>query len=141
MPISTDSDVWTDSDTDSTIHERILDFLSENPEKAFHYRELCDAVQGTDWAKKHKEKREMQRVGEDEFYDRLEEGEYPEFEDNEGVAGSMMKVIDSDKTITVADHLVEEGYLEKRSVPVEETDIPYDDWETVMCYTYNGSVD
>lgn len=138
MPISTDSDVWSESDTDSTVHERILNFLSENPDKAFHYRELCDEVQKTHWEKAHAKEREMQRVGEDEFYDRLEEGEYPEFEEEDHV-DSMIRAMKSSKTVVVADQLVEEGYLEKRTVPVEETGIPFDEWDTVECYTYHDS--
>lgn len=134
MPVSTDSDAWKEAEQEVSLHQKILDFLKSEPNQAFHYRELSDEVSITDWEKAHERERKRQEVGEDEFAERVVEGEFPELESPAGDA-----ITEGDATsrvLSAAEELVFSGLLQSRQVAVEETDIPYEDWETVLFYRF-----
>lgn len=124
MPISTDDEGWQNADAGESIHQRILDFLNEHPDEAFHYRELADEIVDTSWSEAHDEEWNPPGDRDREAVDTIEEQ-----------AESIMDQVLTNKVMGAADQLVYEGQLEKRIVAAEDTNLPYKEWEDVVFYT------
>lgn len=137
MAISTDSQEWKDAETENPpILEEIEQFLKEHADQAFHGRELADEFLGTNWELAHEEDREIQRVGEDEFYERQERNEYDGKFDSD-LGSTISRNAQTNRMYVYLDILEERGVIERRNVPVEATDIPYEKWEDVAYHTYS----
>lgn len=138
MPLDTTTEGWERGEASPSLHDRVLTFLRENDEWAFHARELADEVLDTDWELAHRRERERRRLGEAEFRERLEAGEY----EGQLLADSGGKAVaDSIQTqaiIDICNALVRAGELEVRAVPPDAADIPTDDDDEVLYYTYVG---
>ena len=125
MPISTDSEIWRAAETSkSPVRERLREFFRDHRDEAFHIRELADEIAGTDWASIHEEERSDDT-------------------DERATAQSFAETMDfQDKTSRLKIHLSlleEEGEIEIREVPIEDTDIPFGDGEEdVAFYTHSG---
>lgn len=137
MPVSNDDSVWQDGEEVKSRRQEILAFLRENTDKAFTGREISDQVMDTSWDLAHKKEREIQRIGEDEFWDRVGRGEYDEDFDSSW-AETIIKSGKMTRLCTHLDTLIEEEKVEARQLPHEATDIPYEDLGDVTHYTYSG---
>jgi hypothetical protein len=129
MPIDTDATAWTEGVEVERIHERVMAFLRDNPEKAFTEREIADEVLGTDWETAHERERLRREIGEEEYEARRQAGDLPG-EDREPLA-------DSIGTVYVGhglSRLLDLDLVEWRAVDADALDLPYD-WETVEVYT------
>jgi hypothetical protein len=137
VPLNTTEGGWNRGDPTQSIHDRVLSFLRENDDWAFHARELADEVLDTDWELAHRRERERERLGEDEFRERVAAGEYDGqlVEDSGGKA--VADSIQTQATIDICNALVRAGEVQVRAVPPEATNIPHPD-EEVLYYTYDG---
>lgn len=130
MPLDTDDHPWIDGEyvTESKKDE-IINFLKDDPEKAYNTREISDEVFGTEWELAHERKREIQRFGIDEFNQRKEQGVYGSKFDSteaEAEANSVMDQMQTNRMCTYLDQLLDEGIVEVREVPSDVVDIPFD---------------
>jgi hypothetical protein len=130
MPVPVDSDVWTDAETISSVRTDILEFLQQNGDRAYHYRELADEVLDTTWIDVHEREREIQRVGEDQYYEQRDDDATTNF------GRTITNHTDTTLLLAVLDSLISEGVVERREVAISETDIPYEDWNSISHYTY-----
>ena len=135
MPIETDTDAWADAEPVSSIESDLLAFLRKNDSWAFHAREMADQVLDTNWSMVHRREREIQEVGEEEFHRRLEAGEYDGEFDVESGSVTIANSIKTQSVIAILHSFVREGLVEVRRVSVEETDIPYEDWDEVEYFS------
>lgn len=137
MPLDTTGDGWERGEPAAPIHDEVLSFLRANESWAFHARELADEVLDTDWELAHRRQREIDRVGREEFHERLRADEYDnQYEDSGGKA--VADAIQTQAIIAICNALVHEGLVEVRSVPPEESNIPHDDWDEVRYFTWVG---
>ncbi|MFC7046070.1 hypothetical protein ACFQH6_12180 [Halobacteriaceae archaeon GCM10025711] len=128
MPIETDSDAWRDgAEPEDRLKKRALDFFVDNPDRAFHLRELADELVQTDWERAHEQERTIQEVGEEEYFQNLDEADAPP-------GDATTDLIYTNFLRVQLQSLEEQGFVEAREVPVERSDIPYPDWETVTYY-------
>lgn len=49
MPLETNSDEWGNSEEVDADTDKIFEFLKDNPDKAFHIKEISDEVLNTRW--------------------------------------------------------------------------------------------
>jgi len=138
MPIETASPTWESAEAieESTIEE-VLQYLKVHEGQAFHARELSDEFLGTEWDIAHEKEREMQRIGEDEFYNRLDSGEYDDKYEADLAAATEDKRLTS-RMFSYLAILQNRGKVEVRLVPQEKTDIPYEDIGEVAYFTFSG---
>jgi len=138
MPIETSSRMWKSAEAieESTIEE-VLEYLEAHDGQAFHVRELSDEFLGTEWDIAHEKEREIQRIGEDEFYNRLDSGEYDEKYETDLAAATEDKRKTS-RMFSFLDLLQDRGKVEVRLVPQEDTDIPYEEIGEVAYFTFSG---
>ena len=135
MPIETDTDAWADAEPVSSIESELLAFLRKNDSWAFHAREMADQVLDTNWSMVHRRDREIQEVGEEEFHRRLETGEYDGEFDVESGGKTIANSIKTQSVIAILHSFVREDLIEVRRVSVEETDIPYEEWDEVEYFS------
>ncbi|MFC7216514.1 SHOCT domain-containing protein [Saliphagus sp. GCM10025334] len=69
--MDTDSDIWKKGRDPDSLSVRIVNFLSQHPDKAFRIREICDEVLSTDFDK---------QADNDRLFDLREAGEITEDE-------------------------------------------------------------
>jgi hypothetical protein len=132
MPISVESDTWQDGENPGRLHNELLQFLQEHSDQAFRPRELADELLGTQWAEGEETERLREQLTEEEFNERLHEGELPDedaapiadFYLNSQLDNALMKLLDMD-------------LIEQREVDAGNLDIPFD-WDTVIVITYSG---
>lgn len=137
MVVSTTSDEWENGDEVTAYYNQVLEFLQENPDRAYHLRELADEVLETDWELSHEEERERQRLGEEEFQRRVNNGEYDGKFDTD-LSESFIERSQTDILRAVLDLLIEEEKVEARTLPQDATEIPYEDFGEVLHFTYAG---
>jgi len=137
MPLPTDGDAWSNADDSQTNRERLLDHIADDPGRAFNAYELADELLDRDWDGYFKKEEIIADVGEDEYWENKDQ--YDEEHDIDREVGDT--IYDEMYRLYVVDQLnelVREGVVERRSVPVEDTEIPVSDWDTVTYYTYVG---
>ena len=121
MPIDTSSEVWQGAERDEPpLRERVLSFLREHPDRAYHLRELADEILDTDWGT--------------EYYPEKVDPPEDDYESGRDAGDVIMDSIENVSLLAQLRGLEREGMVEVRSVPTEETDIPYD-WESVKHYS------
>lgn len=132
MPIPTDSEEWKSAETPPRIQNEVLEFLRNNPDRAFRAREIADEIIDTDWESIEETERLQQQLDEEEYERRLYEGELPDEE------VSTLGHLISMNTIDIAlMQLINMDLVETRMVSVEAFNLP-DDFEEVAAYAYAG---
>jgi len=135
MPISTTDSVWQDADLEQRVRGEVLEFLKENDGQAFHSFELADEVFDTNWAEYHDQQAVINTVGEDEYYENKEQYD----EEHEIDYDESLKPYDHMyrlHLITFLDKLAQNGEIEFRHIPRDETELPQGDVERQAFYTY-----
>ena len=122
MPISADSEPWRTAEVSKPpVRERLRAFFREHRSEAFHVRELADEIVDTDWESVHEEER---RDDTDERNSVQRLAETLDFQDRTGRLKVFLALLEED------------GEIEVREVPIEDTDIPFEDvGENVAFYT------
>jgi hypothetical protein len=137
MTVSIEDESWRDGEQVDGVVADLVSFLRDNSESAFTVRELADEIMETSWERAHEEERERQRLGEDEFEDRRAAGEYDgRFETS--FSDTIMDQIDTTRLVSALDQLLADDVIEARTLPADETDIPYEDFGPVVHYTYSN---
>lgn len=129
MPIETNSDAWQEADYSRSVRDDILEFLRENPDKAYATREIADEVSDTGWEEVHDEEREIQRVGEEQYYEENPDSTEP--------GSTIVRQLQTGVVATHVSALVYEGHVQVKKVGVEDIGFPVD-WDSVKVYSYSG---
>jgi len=138
MPIPTSSDAWQTAERNLNARDHLLSFLRDHSGQAFHAYELADEVMNAGWGRFFEEERLIQSVGEEEYYENLEEYEeqLPGESRGGGAGGAELRYIQK----CLMD-LEDTGEIEVRDVLISDLDIPVEEWNVVDCYTYIGDSD
>jgi hypothetical protein len=127
MPIDTDHDTWQRADPLPSTRAELRDFLESNAGQAFTVEEVADAVVETDLDHQYEKDELVAELGHETFYDRLEAGEFPEFETESELADSIDRRLNTYFVMTHLSALVEEGFVEVRTLPGSLSPDPFAD--------------
>jgi len=130
MPIQTNSDAWQEGTVPPSIEHQILDFLKENPDRAYNIREIMDELTAVDWEGYENQNRRREKLPEGEYLDESEEEDHP-FLAYSRETNNYQLLIRS---------LVEKGLVDTKEIDADEfgDELP-DEWEFVLAYTYHQS--
>lgn len=135
MPIDVDSEAWTRAEDPPRFHVELLAFLREHSGKAYRPRELSDELLDTTFGTGEELDRLEADLPEDEFQERLQQGEIAVGDDHQPVANAIsLRYVD-----IALISLLDAGLVERRAVDTAAFDLP--DGETTNAFTYAGDVD
>jgi hypothetical protein len=132
MPIPTDSDAWQNGEEPVRLHSKILDFLKQHPDTAFHKREIADELTHTEWEASRETERLKQDLTEEEFEQRLYNDDLPDSHLTLHHNALEMPYVEM-----ALSKLIEEKKVYYRKVDADAFDLPYD-WETVTAFSHKG---
>jgi hypothetical protein len=132
MPISTNSEGWQNGEELDRYHDMVLDLLKEDPDSAFHHREIADEVLGTDWSKVHESRRLEDEISEEEYDRRFRSGDLPDSDVNHLAHQFQMPSLE-----IALSKLLDRGVIEVRQVDADAFDLP-SDWDVTTAYSYTG---
>lgn len=135
MPISTDSEIWTEGEESTRLHNRVLAFLRDHPNQAYRQEEIADEVLNTTFGIGEERERIKERLTEEEYNDRYSKGDLPGDNDRYPLVDGIML----HQIISALGKLSDYDLVENRRVDAEPFDLP--EIETVIVYTYDGDVD
>ena len=132
MPIPDDSPEWEEASSGPRLHNRILEFLRQNPNQVYFDRELADELLETDWEAGRERERLRNELSEEEFEERRQNDNLPGTDRSPMVDAIRMCALDD-----ALSRLIDNNQIEQRVVDASAFDLPYD-WETVTGFTYNN---
>jgi hypothetical protein len=132
MPISTDSDGWSEGEPRKRLHNAILQILEENRDEAYDMRELADKVYNTNFESQSERRRLEDELSEEEYTERLHNDELP----GDGMDSLGNEIVRVRVEVAVS-RLVDMNLVEVRSVESEYSEY-YSGAETVPVVTFSG---
>ena len=132
MSLSKDTDAWANGESRHLLRDEIAEFLEDNSDSVYHLREIADQICDLDWSSVHEEERVINEIGEDEYYEQVDSGNRDEINDS-SPGFAIRRHTSTTEVQIVLEQLIHENKVVSRSIPVEETDIPYG-WDSVGFY-------